>query len=69
MSETNGSERKGKSFRKLITRFAEKTSMQGPPYINLASRTGAKVLWTVLMLVAIGAMVFHLVFLVRCIFL
>lgn len=48
------SEKKGKSFRRIIGRFADKTSMQGPPYINLATRTAAKAFWAIALICAIG---------------
>ncbi|XP_053395811.1 uncharacterized protein LOC123525591 [Mercenaria mercenaria] len=51
---------KQKSFRRLITRFAEKTSMQGPPYINMAKLWWAKVIWAILLLCAVAAMSLHL---------
>lgn len=51
---------KKKSLRRLITRFAEKTSMQGPPYINMAKFWWAKLIWAVLLLGAIAAMLLHL---------
>ena len=54
---------KRKSFRRLCQRFAEKTSMQGIPYINSAKLIIAKVIWTILLLGAVGGMFFHLVFL------
>jgi hypothetical protein len=51
---------KKKSFRRLIKRFAEKTSMQGPPYINMAKLWWAKVIWALLLLGAVFAMLLHL---------
>lgn len=51
---------KQKSFRRLITRFAEKTSMQGVPYINMAKFWWAKVIWAMLLSLAIVVMVLHL---------
>ncbi|XP_060082850.1 amiloride-sensitive sodium channel subunit beta-like [Ylistrum balloti] len=54
---------KRKSFRRLCVRFAEKTSLQGVGYINNARLIGAKVVWVLLLLGAIGGMIFHLYFL------
>ncbi|XP_033736591.1 FMRFamide-activated amiloride-sensitive sodium channel-like [Pecten maximus] len=57
------SQGKKKSFGRVIERFAEKTSMQGVPYINLAKTRGAKIAWTILLICAIGMMVLHLYYL------
>ena len=54
---------KKKSFRRLCERFAEKTSMQGIPYIHNAKLLWAKIIWTFLLLGAVGGMIFHLKFL------
>ncbi|KAK3092474.1 hypothetical protein FSP39_003287 [Pinctada imbricata] len=54
---------KKKSFRRLCQRFAEKTSMQGVPYINNAKLTGAKIIWTILLVASLAAMTYHLIFL------
>ena len=51
---------KRKNFRSLIKRFAENTSMQGVPYINNAKLCGAKLIWSILLLIAVGAMSLHL---------
>ena len=51
---------KRKSFRRLIIRFAEKTSMQGVPYINNAKLLGAKIIWSFLLLIALIALGVHL---------
>ena len=56
---------KRKSFRRIGERFAEKTSMQGIPYIYHEKGILAKVIWTVLLLGAIGGMVYHLKFLIE----
>ena len=55
---------KRKSFRRLCERFAEKTSMQGIPYIHMAKLAWAKLIWTLLLLGAIAGMVYHLKFLI-----
>jgi len=62
-TESLDSTGKQKSFKRLMVRFAEKTSMQGVPYINSAKLKKAKVIWTILLLGAIGVMIFHLYFL------
>ncbi|KAJ8306569.1 hypothetical protein KUTeg_017114, partial [Tegillarca granosa] len=54
---------KKKSFKRLCVRFAEKTSMQGVPYIHAARLAISKVVWTILFIIAIGIMVAHLVYL------
>ncbi|KAJ8305273.1 LOW QUALITY PROTEIN: hypothetical protein KUTeg_015818, partial [Tegillarca granosa] len=51
---------KKKSCSKLCIRFADKTSMQGVPYINNARLWYAKAAWVFLLLVAIGVMAAHL---------
>ncbi|XP_021343720.1 uncharacterized protein LOC110443677 [Mizuhopecten yessoensis] len=55
---------KYKSFSKLIKRFSEKTSMQGVPYINNARLWYAKMIWSLLLVIAIGWMCFHLFYLI-----
>ena len=52
--------RRYKSFRRLLVRFAEKTSMQGVPYINNAKLIGARIIWIILLLAAMAAMGLHL---------
>lgn len=51
---------KKKSFRRLFSRFAEKTSMQGVAYINMARFWWAKVIWVILLLGAVAVMTLHL---------
>ncbi|KAH3699081.1 hypothetical protein DPMN_074035 [Dreissena polymorpha] len=51
---------KRKGFRRTITRFAEKTSMVGVPYINRAKFWWAKLIWSILLLGAIAVMILHL---------
>ncbi|XP_048762516.1 degenerin mec-10-like isoform X1 [Ostrea edulis] len=53
-----------KSLRKLLGRFADKTAMQGVGYINSARYWYSKALWLFLLLVAVGWMVFHLIYLI-----
>ncbi|XP_052255006.1 amiloride-sensitive sodium channel subunit beta-like [Dreissena polymorpha] len=55
---------KKKSFRRLLSRFAEKTSMVGVPYINNAKLWWAKLIWCFLLLCALGAMSLHLWYLI-----
>ena len=55
---------KKKSFERLWVRFAEKTSMQGIPYIHNAKLKWAKVIWALLTLAAIAAMIAHLYYLI-----
>ena len=55
---------KQKSFARVWIRFAEKTSMQGIPYIYNAKLIWAKVAWVILTLVAFGVMVWHLYYLI-----
>ncbi|XP_060578218.1 uncharacterized protein LOC132735297 [Ruditapes philippinarum] len=55
---------KQKSFRRLIIRFAEKTSMTGVPYINNAKFWWARLIWCFMLLVAIAAMSLHLWYLI-----
>ncbi|XP_060084231.1 uncharacterized protein LOC132563490 [Ylistrum balloti] len=47
----------------LLSGFAERTSMVGVAYIHTSVQPIAKLIWTVLLLGAVGAMIFHLVFL------
>jgi amiloride-sensitive sodium channel subunit alpha/amiloride-sensitive sodium channel subunit gamma len=56
---------KTKSFKRLIERFAEKTSMQGVPYINSAKFWYAKLLWTILLLCCTAGMTLHLYYLIN----
>ena len=56
---------KRKSFRRLCERFAEKTSMQGIPYIHMAKLAWAKLIWVLLLLGAIAGMIYHLKFLIE----
>lgn len=51
---------KRKRFRRLFSRFAEKTSMVGVPWIYSARFWWAKVIWTILLLAALAAMTLHL---------
>ncbi|XP_021365048.1 amiloride-sensitive sodium channel subunit gamma-like isoform X1 [Mizuhopecten yessoensis] len=55
--------RKRKTFAGVMTRFAGKTSMQGPSYILSARLRGAKIVWTILLVLALVAMAFHLYYL------
>ena len=55
---------KQKSFERVWVRFAEKTSMQGIPYIHSAKLTWAKIAWVILTLIAIVAMAAHLYYLI-----
>lgn len=57
------SEGKQKSFTRVMQRFAEKTSMQGVPYIHTAKLRGAKIIWAILLFLAMGMMVLHLYYL------
>ncbi|XP_021370736.1 glycine-rich cell wall structural protein-like [Mizuhopecten yessoensis] len=52
-----------KSAMELLSGFAERTSMVGVAYIHTSVLHMAKLIWTVLLLAAVGAMLFHLVFL------
>ncbi|GFN85508.1 acid-sensing ion channel 1, partial [Plakobranchus ocellatus] len=49
-----------KTFKRVLVRFAERTSMQGVPYIYASSVWYAKVGWSLLFLVGFGMMVAHL---------
>ena len=55
---------KQKSFKRLCERFAEKTSMQGLPYINSAKLSYARALWVFILLCGIAGMILHLYFLI-----
>ena len=55
---------KKKSFRRLIKRFAEKTSMVGVSYIDSAKFWWTKVIWSFMLLTAIAAMSLHLWYLI-----
>ncbi|CAC5384945.1 unnamed protein product [Mytilus coruscus] len=59
-TESLDSEGKQKSFNRLCVRFAEKTSMQGLPWINAAKLWYAKVFWIFLLLCGIAGMTLHL---------
>ncbi|XP_063437774.1 FMRFamide-activated amiloride-sensitive sodium channel-like [Mytilus trossulus] len=59
-TESLDSEGKQKSFNRLCVRFAEKTSMQGLPWINAAKLWYAKVFWVFLLLCGIAGMTLHL---------
>ncbi|KAL3869755.1 hypothetical protein ACJMK2_042396 [Sinanodonta woodiana] len=52
--------RKGKSVREVFVNFAEMCSMQGIPYIHAATFWWSRLIWVVLTLTAIGALIFHL---------
>ncbi|KAL5016193.1 hypothetical protein ScPMuIL_005782 [Solemya velum] len=60
---SNSSSEHGKSFQRVCKRFSEKTSMQGVPYIGTSKKLIAKFIWIILLLAAMGAMLFHLYFL------
>ncbi|XP_067677916.1 amiloride-sensitive sodium channel subunit gamma-like [Haliotis asinina] len=49
-----------KTFKRVLIRFAERTSMQGIPYIHTSKTWYAKLAWTVLLLGAMVAMGIHL---------
>ncbi|XP_046560778.1 degenerin mec-10-like [Haliotis rubra] len=59
-SEECNSDGNPKTFKRVLTRFAERTSMQGIPYINTSKTWYAKLVWTVLLLGAMVAMGIHL---------
>ncbi|XP_052775053.1 amiloride-sensitive sodium channel subunit beta-2-like [Mya arenaria] len=59
------SEGKRKSFRRLLSRFADKTSMVGVGYINSAKFLWARIIWCFLLLIAVGAMTLHLWYLIN----
>ena len=54
---------KRKSLRRVMIRFAEKTSLIGVAYINSAKLLVAKTIWVILLLGSIGVMTFHLYYL------
>ncbi|KAH3699077.1 hypothetical protein DPMN_074031 [Dreissena polymorpha] len=56
---------KKKSILRILSRFAEKTSMVGVPYINNAKLWWAKLIWCFLLLCALGAMNLHLWYLLN----
>ncbi|CAC5392845.1 unnamed protein product [Mytilus coruscus] len=56
---------KTKSFKRLLERFAEKTSMQGVAYINSAKVWYAKVIWTFLLVTCTAGMGLHLYYLIN----
>ncbi|KAL5017299.1 hypothetical protein ScPMuIL_006888 [Solemya velum] len=53
----------GRSFKRVVTRFSEKTSMQGVSYIHTSKRLIARGIWIFLLLASMAAMIFHLYFL------
>ncbi|RUS89427.1 hypothetical protein EGW08_002800, partial [Elysia chlorotica] len=53
-----------KTFKRVLVRFAERTSMQGVPYIYVSSVWYAKLGWSLLFLVGFGLMVGHLYLLI-----
>ncbi|XP_071179225.1 FMRFamide-activated amiloride-sensitive sodium channel-like [Mytilus edulis] len=56
---------KTKSFKRLVVRFAEKTSMQGVAYINSAKVWYAKIIWTFLLIGCTAGMGLHLYYLIN----
>lgn len=64
-TESLDSTGKTKSFKRLVERFAEKTSMQGVPYINSSKFWYAKLLWTILLLSCTAGMTLHLYYLIN----
>ncbi|XP_060578294.1 amiloride-sensitive sodium channel subunit beta-like isoform X2 [Ruditapes philippinarum] len=63
-NESFDSTGKKKSFRRLISRFAEKTSMVGVAYIDNAKFWWAKIIWSIMLLAALAAMTLHLWYLI-----
>ncbi|KAK3083686.1 hypothetical protein FSP39_001469 [Pinctada imbricata] len=66
MMDLNDSLDPGDGYKSVYTlwgRFAEKTSMQGCAYIYTARVWYARLLWILLLLAAIGGMIFHLYYL------
>lgn len=59
------SSEKPKSYKNVLVRFANKTSMTGVAFINSARRPISKILWSMLLVVAVGVMFFHLTFLFK----
>ncbi|XP_050401041.1 amiloride-sensitive sodium channel subunit gamma-2 [Patella vulgata] len=53
----------GKSLKKIVKSFAERTSMQGVPNINNSKHWFQKLIWSVLLVGSMVAMTFHLKFL------
>ncbi|XP_050403174.1 degenerin mec-10 [Patella vulgata] len=51
------------SYRKICRRFAERTSMQGIPYIHASKTWYSKGAWTLIFLIGTGGMIFHLYYL------
>ena len=49
-----------KTFKRVCTRFAERTSMQGIPYVHVSTAVYAKVAWSIIFTVGLLAMVAHL---------
>ena len=56
----NHQERKPKTIKGTLHRFAETTSLQGVPFINRSGRWYSKTIWSVLFLTALGVMFYHL---------
>ena len=54
---------KRKTLRRVMIRFAKKTSLIGVAYINSAKLMVAKTIWVILLLGSIGVMTFHLYYL------
>ncbi|KAK3580991.1 hypothetical protein CHS0354_007025, partial [Potamilus streckersoni] len=59
MTSTN-SMGKEKSVREVLVNFADLCSMQGIPYIHAATFWWSRLIWVVLTLSAIGALIFHM---------
>ncbi|XP_033737364.1 amiloride-sensitive sodium channel subunit beta-like isoform X1 [Pecten maximus] len=55
---------KKKTIKRIFSRFSEKTTMHAAPYINSATFTTAKVIWTFLLIAGIAAMTLHLYYLI-----
>ncbi|KAL8582114.1 hypothetical protein ACOMHN_004034 [Nucella lapillus] len=53
---------------RIFQRFAEKCSMQGPPYISTSTWWFPRLAWTLLLMTAIAVMTYHLFFLCRTYF-
>lgn len=64
MDENAEEEKKEKSLKRVFSRFSEKTTMHAAPYINSATFTGAKVIWSILLVAGIAVMSLHLYFLI-----
>ncbi|XP_046372478.2 degenerin del-1-like isoform X2 [Haliotis rufescens] len=59
-SDQYDSEGNPKTFKRVLTRFAGRTSMQGIPYIHTSKTWYAKLVWVVLLLGALCVMGIHL---------